>query len=214
MIVPARGKILATKISREKVLDSGIVIPDRLKSEKIDNCARVLGVGSPTPKTCYLCHDKPRCKLLRKGRHCKEHGKIMPITARRGDIIHYKEVFAQKLRYEGQDYVFMTAESVIAIEGELNNGKATWIQAVGSMVIIKLIRENNVGSIVLSDGAKVLEGDYFGETISIGPDFHDKSLKAGDKLFYNRDEGYRFIGFNDRQDYLAIKERWACAKEK
>lgn len=207
MILPTRGKILAVKVSREKVLSSGIIIPDKLKSEKTDNVARVLGVGDSAIKTCYLCHDKPRCKLLRKNRRCKERGKLIPTLVRRTDIVHYKEVYAQKLRYEGQDYIFLTNESVIAIEREDK------IIAVGSMVIVKLIRKKEVGKIILSDGACVQEGEFYGEVVSIGPDFPDKSLKVGDKLLYERDEGYRFTGFNDRQEYLAIKSMWCCGKE-
>ena len=207
MIVPTRGKILAVKVSREKILESGIVIPDRLKSEKTDNVARVIGVGDSAIKTCYLCHDKPRCKLLHKGQHCKERGKVMPMLARRTDIIHYKEVYAQKLRYERQDYIFLTGESIIAIERDEK------IIAVGSMVIVKLIRKKEVGRIILSDGAQVSEGEYYGQVVSVGPDFPDKSLKAGDRLHYMRDEGYRFAGFNDRQEYLSIKAQWCAGKE-
>jgi len=202
MIVPTRGKILAVKVSREKILESGIVIPDRLKSEKTDNVARVIGVGDPAIKTCYLCHDKPRCKLLHKGRHCKERGKVMPMLARRTDIIHYKEVFAQKLRYEEQDYVIMTAESVIAIERDEK------IMAVGSMVIVRLVRKKEVGKIILSEGACVQEGEYHGKVVSVGPDFPDKNLKIGDKLLYERDNGYRLTGYADRVDYYAVKEKW------
>ncbi len=206
MIIPTRGKILAVKISREKVLSSGIIIPERLKGEKIDNVARVLGVGSPARKSCYLCHDKTACKLIRKGRYCKEHGKVMPMIARRTDIIHYKEPFAQKLRYEGQDYIFLTSEAIVAIEREEK------MQAVGSMVIIKLVRQENVGSIILSDGAKTLEGEFYGKVISVGPDFPDKSLKSGDKLHFLRDEGYRWTSYYAREEYLSIKEKWVAAR--
>ena len=205
MLLPTRGKILAIKISREKILESGIIIPDKLKSEKIDNVARVVGIGDPARKSCYLCHDKTVCKLIRKGRHCKEHGKVMPITVRRTDIIHYKEPFAQKLRYEGQDYVFLTEEAVIAIEREEK------ILAVGSMVIVRIVRKKKIGLIMLSDSAQVSEGEFHGEVVSIGPGFPDKNLKIGDDIAFSRDEGYRWTSYHTREDYLSIKEKWVAA---
>lgn len=203
MIIPKKGTYLAEIVSRTKQLPSGLFLADKIKDEKNDNVAKCLGVGGPAIKSCYLCHDKRMCK-----KKCKDKGKLVPIAARRTDILHFKQNFGRKFNYEGRQLISLTNNDLIAIEREDK------ILAVGSMVIVKLVRKEGVGSIILSDGAQVSEGEFHGQVVSVGPDFPDKSLKIGDRLLYERDEGYRFIGFNDRQDYLAIKSIWCGGVER
>ncbi len=187
MLFPTRGKILCKILSREKVLASGIILPDLIKSEKKDNFARVVGVGDPV--------------IGKKGK------KILPIT-RRGEWVHYKLNFGKKLTYNNENLIILKNDEIIAIEDEQGN-----LKAVGSMVIVKLVREDKIGSIILSDGAKLLEGDFYGEVISVGSDFPDKDLKKGDKVIYLRDEGYKFKGYNDREEYHAVKSCWCYATQ-
>jgi len=225
MLIPSRGKYLCEILSRTRFLEkSNLWLAEKLKEEKKDNVSRCLGVGEATIKDCYLCHDRKLCKYIcRKEnpskncyfcRHqpyciqrCRDKGKVMPVLAKRGDIVHFKSVFGQKLTYEGKKLIMLTNDDIISIEDNAGN-----ISAVGSMVIVKLVRKNNIGSIILSDGAKVLEGEFYGEVVSRGPDFPDKSLKVGDNITFLRDEGYRVKGFNDRQEYYVVKERWVYGR--
>jgi hypothetical protein len=40
MLLPARGSYLCEIANREKILASGIILPDKIKSEKKDNVCR------------------------------------------------------------------------------------------------------------------------------------------------------------------------------
>lgn len=176
MIIPIKDKILGEVINREKVLPSGIILPDKQKLEKKDNVCRCLGVGSEV-------------KL-----------------AKRGDIVHYKEGFCQKLTYEGKALVFIKDQDVIAIEREGH------ILAVGSMVIVRLeYSKLSEGGIEIPDCALQNSGEFVGEIVSAGIDFPDR-LKKGDKVIYLRNEGYRFRTMA-REDLLAVKSCWVYGKE-
>ena len=91
---------------------------------------------------------------------------------------------------------------MIAIERE---GK---VIAVDSMVIIRLHYSEKMNNLIVPENAKQNSGDYYGEVISVGPEYLDKSLKKGDKLIYLRNEGYKFTTFETREELYAVKSCW------
>jgi len=186
MLLPVRGKLLCQVINRDRVLPSGLILPDRQRFEKQDNIARVLGVGDPA---------------------IDKKGKPIPTIVRRTDLVHYKEGFCKKLSYDGRKLVVLKQEEVIAIE------RGPEILALGSMVICKLIQEDTIGSIVVPDSVKQNSGDYYGEVIAVGSEFTDKSIKKGDKVIFLRGEGYRFRTWS-REDLIAVKECWIYGRSK
>lgn len=147
-------------------MSSGIILPDRAKSEKKDNICKCLGVG----------------------------GDIKVI--RRTDILHYKQGFGKKLIYEGEKYIVLTQEEVIAIERDV-------VVAPENLIICKLVQEERIGRIVVPDNVKQNSGDYFGEVVASSRD----EIKKGDKIVFLRNEGYRFRTL-DREDLISIKMKW------
>lgn len=127
-------------------------------------------------------------------------------TARRTDIIHYKRGFGNKLTWNGKKLISIKADEILAIERE---GK---IIAPGSSVIARLVYRDTIRSIIVPDSAKTYNGDYYGEVISVGPDYPDKSLKAGDKIIYLRNEGYTFKTHGTREELISIQEKWIGGK--
>lgn len=205
--MPARDKYLCELLSRQRVLPSGLILTDRIKDEKNDTVCKCLGVGDPGVKDCYLCHDRTHCK-----KKCAELGKPLPIVARRGDVIYFKRNFGVRIKYEGRKYVFLRNQDIIAIERQPEEGAYHNLIAVGSMVIVKLKYAEKQGRIVIPDSAQLYSGDYHGEVVSVGPDYPDKRLKAGDRLVYLRNEGYEFQGYFDRERYYSVKEKWCYGK--
>jgi chaperonin GroES len=188
VLLPTRGKYLCKVLTRERKLPSGLYLADRIKSEKKDNVALCVGVG---------------------GAKIGKNGKKLPILAGRGDIVHYKYVFAVKVRWQGENYVFLRNEDIIAIEDDA--GK---VKAVGSMVIAKLEYAKKSGSIIIPESVKQNSGDFKGVVVSVGPEYPDKVLKVGDEIVFLRGEGYVFRTLNGNKELLAIKECWVYGKEK
>jgi len=206
LIIPTRGKYLCELLTRDRQLPSGLWIADKIKSDKNDNIAKCIGVGDRGRKTCYTCHDIRSCK-----KSCLEKDQILPIVAKRTDIIHYKTNYGQKLMIEGKKYVFLENQDIIAIEDDRGT-----LKAPGSQVIIKKVEADKINNMFIPDQTKLYSGEFWGEVIAIGPVYEDKSLKVGDKVFYDRNEGYAFKPFyGDFKDILySVKSKWITAKEK
>lgn len=187
MLLPTRGKILAEIIGRERVLPSGLILPDKQRFEKRDNICKCLGVGDPG---------------------VDKKGNPIPMVVRRTDFLHYKEGFCKKLTYEGKKLVILKQEDVICIE---RNGQ---ILALGSMVICRLVQEDKIGTIIVPDNVKQNSGGFYGEVVAVGPDFMDKSLKKGDKVIFLRGEGYRFRAYESREELISIKSEWIYGRSK
>lgn len=87
------------------------------------------------------------------------------------------------------------------------------ITAVFDMVIIKFISEPTKGRIIIPNYQAIKKKilGYHGKVISIGPDFKDKSLCVGDKLYFPRNEGYPII-WKDKT-YMALRNRWCHGRE-
>lgn len=169
MIKAPRGRVVCEAVSRERVLPSGLILPDKAKSEKKDNVGRCISTGR---------------------------------------MIHFLWQFADKFTYKDTDMFSIKDEYVIATEDEQG------VAAVGSRVIITLEYAEHSGKdkvIITPDGYKALVGEYWGNVVSVGPDYPDR-LEKGDKILYYRNDGHTLRGFYDRVDYLSVKERWVGGK--
>jgi len=80
------------------------------------------------------------------------------------------------------------------------------IQATEDRICVKVQYQERYGSILLPDQSKKYNGPFYGEIISIGPDYPYKEIKPGDKLVFRRHEGFP-ITVGD-EDYLVLRERW------
>lgn len=136
-MIPTRGKVMCKIINREKVLPSGIIIPDRVKSEKKDNVAECIGVGDGVK------------------------------MARRTDLIHYKENFGQKITYEGRRLLFLKEDEIIAIErcgvilalGSMVIVKLKLDEKIGTIIVPEKTREisGNFSGEVVSIGPDFMD---------------------------------------------------------
>ena len=148
--------------------------------------------------------------LLDKQRHEKKDNVARCIgvgegveIARRTDLIHFRYCSQNhRFKWEGKTLLSVLASEVIAIERDK-------IIAPKDRVIVKLVREESIGSIILSDGAKVLEGKFYGEVVDDGAGL---DLKPGDRIAYVRDEGHRFTTYGTREDMVSVRERWVCGR--
>lgn len=200
-ITPTRGKYLCEIISREQQTQSGLWLVEGRQAQKQDNICRCLSVGKQAIKTCYPCHEWRSCK-----QKCRYKDKPIPILAQEGDIIHFKHAFGEKFRYDNKRYIMLRNDDIIAVQTKDK------IKAVGSMVIIRLKYATKMSGVIVPDQAKSLSGEYWGEVVSVGPEFMDQELKEGDKLLYLRNEGYRFRIYPNKEEAYAIKEKWCGGK--
>lgn len=76
------------------------------------------------------------------------------------------------------------------------------LKAVGDMVIVKVHYQEKEGRFFIPDQAKKYGSDYYGEVISIGPDYKYE-LAVGDKVAFTRHEGTT-IEYNE-ETYIALK---------
>ena len=84
------------------------------------------------------------------------------------------------------------------------------IKAVRDWVVVKLRYKEQTGSIVIPDSAQQYSGDFYGEVVSIGPDYK-YDLKTGDKIAFVRHEGFKIFD-KDGEEYLSLRERWVLGK--
>ena len=81
--------------------------------------------------------------------------------------------------------------------------------ALGRTVIVKFIRPDRKGTLIIPDTAKeyrIYHGDFHAEVISVGPEYEFKDeLKEGDKVWTLRHEGkgFKYGGI----EYHVMKER-------
>ena len=85
------------------------------------------------------------------------------------------------------------------------------IKAMRNTVVVKLHYKENVGKIILAECAKQYNAPFYGEVVSVGPDFKFKDeLTKGDKLVFFRHEGKK-IHWNN-EEYLVLKEMHVMGK--
>lgn len=64
------------------------------------------------------------------------------------------------------------------------------IRAVNDDVIVKAEYDEKSGLIYIPDQAKIESGEFYGEVISIGPEYPFRNeIKVGDRVVFTRHEG-------------------------
>ena len=88
------------------------------------------------------------------------------------------------------------------------------LKAVRDMVIIRLFYAEQMRGLYIADQAKTYHGDFHGETMSIGPEYPDKSLKVGDKVYFHRAGAPEGVPvYFGGEKLWALKERYFVARE-
>ena len=84
------------------------------------------------------------------------------------------------------------------------------------MVIVRVEYKKKQGSIIIPDGAKRDSGEYWGVVMSVGPEYPDKTLKEGDKVIFDRNEGYKIKPYYGdwKEEFYAVKQRWCGIRYK
>ena len=82
------------------------------------------------------------------------------------------------------------------------------------MVIVKVEYALQSQSIIIPDQAKREGAEYWGVVQSVGPEYPAYELKKGDKIVFNRGEGYRIRPYygNWNEEYYAVRNRWVQVK--
>lgn len=93
-VKPMRGKALIKLVKEEKVTKSGIVLPDTVEKDELEQ-GDVIAIGAPKV----------------------EHGKEMPVDVKVGDKVLLKKYGPDKVKLDGQDYLIADADDMIAIVG-------------------------------------------------------------------------------------------------
>jgi chaperonin GroES len=91
---PMRGKALIKPVKEEKVTKSGIVLPDTVEKDELEQ-GEVIAVGSPK----------------------MDDGKEVPMQLKVGDKVILKKYGPDKVKLDGQEYLVADEDDVIAILG-------------------------------------------------------------------------------------------------
>ena len=91
---PMRGKALIKPVKEEKVTKSGIVLPDTVEKDELEQ-GEVIAVGAPK----------------------MDDGQEVPMQLKVGDKVILKKYGPDKVKLDGQDYLVADEDDVIAILG-------------------------------------------------------------------------------------------------
>lgn len=91
---PMRGKALIKPVKEEKVTKSGIVLPDTVEKDELEQ-GEVIAVGAPK----------------------MDDGKEMPMQLKVGDKVILKKYGPDKVKLDGQDYLVADEDDIIAVLG-------------------------------------------------------------------------------------------------
>lgn len=89
---PLGGRVLIKRLEAEETLKGGIILPDSAKKKQ--ETARVLAIG--------------------EGKR-SESGKVEPIPVKVGDMVLLDKYSGQEITLDGEEYVIVRAEDIIAI---------------------------------------------------------------------------------------------------
>lgn len=89
---PMRGKVLIKPLKEEKMTKSGIVLPDTVEKEELEQ-GEVMAVGQP--------------KI--------EHGQEMPMEVKVGDKVILKKYGPDKVKIEGEEYMIADEDDLVGI---------------------------------------------------------------------------------------------------
>ena len=91
-IRPLQDRILVKRIEEEEKSRGGIIIPDTAKEKPSEG--RVLAVG--------------------KGK-VTEDGKVLPLDVKEGDTILFGKYSGQEIKIDGEEYLIMREDEVLAV---------------------------------------------------------------------------------------------------
>jgi len=89
---PMRGKVLIKPIKEEKMTKSGIVLPDTVEKEELEQ-GEVVAVGKPK----------------------MDHGQEMTMEVKVGDKVILKKYGPDKVKIEGEDYMIADEDDLVGI---------------------------------------------------------------------------------------------------
>ena len=89
---PLGNRVLVRKLEAQETLKGGIILPDTAKKKQ--ESAEVLAIGT--------------------GKKDK-NGNLIPIPVKVGDVILLEKYSGQEISLEGEDYVIIRADDIIAI---------------------------------------------------------------------------------------------------
>lgn len=89
---PLGSRVLVRRLESEEKLKGGIILPDTAKKKQEQ--AEVIAVG--------------------EGKKDK-NGQLLPLSVKVGDIVLMEKYTGQEVTFEGQEYVILRAEDLIAI---------------------------------------------------------------------------------------------------
>ena len=94
-IKPLEDKIVVQAVEAETTTASGLVIPDTAKEKPQEG--KVIAVGP--------------------GRWDDEGEKRIPVDVKEGDVVIYSKYGGTEIKYEGQEYLILSARDVLAVVG-------------------------------------------------------------------------------------------------
>ena len=92
-IKPLEDRILVQALDAEQTTASGLVIPDTAKEKPQQG--EVLAVGP--------------------GRRSEHSGELIPVDVEVGDVVLYSKYGGTEVKYDGQEYLILSARDVLAI---------------------------------------------------------------------------------------------------
>lgn len=87
---PMRGKVLIKPLQEEKVTKSGIVLPDTVEKEELEQ-GEVIAVGDPK----------------------MDHGKEVSLEVKIGDRVILKKYGPDKIKIEGDEYLIADEDDLV-----------------------------------------------------------------------------------------------------
>jgi len=89
---PMRGKVLIKPLKEEKVTKSGIVLPDTVEKEELEQ-GEVVAVGQP--------------KI--------DHGQALSVEVKVGDKVILKKYGPDKVKIDGQEYMIAEEDDLVGV---------------------------------------------------------------------------------------------------
>lgn len=78
------------------------------------------------------------------------------------------------------------------------------LKATFDNLIVRLIQEEKIGSIIISDNEKGAEAPFYGKVVSVGPLFPYPEIQVGSGVIFSRHEGIPIE--KDGKKYLVLKK--------
>ncbi|MGB3302896.1 co-chaperone GroES [Gordonia sp. (in: high G+C Gram-positive bacteria)] len=93
-IKPLEDKILVQAVEAETTTASGLVIPDSAKEKPQEGKVIAVGAGRVT-----------------------DQGTRIPVDVKEGDVVIYSKYGGTEVKYDGQEYLILSARDILAVVG-------------------------------------------------------------------------------------------------